>query len=163
MREVYKYTQFNCYIYRHWKTRALRRSWSLLLALNSSKLFSRASSNEGRPAVGLSTRNCFLLPQKASLALASSYFLRDLTKIDCTKRDQIYYVPRYTEHLPPQSRQRCGQSFGPQPHQQLMMQQFLHQTVTPVYPCLPSFFSTSSRHNKRSATTCTPITPQGSN
>ena len=77
MREVYTYKQLKCYWYPLWKTGALRQSRALLLAPDFSKLFSRATSNEGRPADGLSTANCFFLQQQDSLALASSYDIRD--------------------------------------------------------------------------------------
>ena len=42
-----------------WKTGTLRQSRPLLLAPVFSKLFSRAASNEGRLAEGLSTESCF--------------------------------------------------------------------------------------------------------
>ena len=63
MREVYSYKQLNCCIYPPWKTGAT--------APDFSKLHARADSNEVRLAVGLSTENCFFLPKKHSLAIAS--------------------------------------------------------------------------------------------
>ena len=59
MREVYTYIQLNGYWYPPRKTGALRRSRPLLPAPNFSNLFSRAASNEGRLADGLSKENCF--------------------------------------------------------------------------------------------------------
>ena len=66
---------------------------------------------------------------------------RDLTRIDCNMGDQAFHAPQHIAHLLPQQHQRCGQSYGVQSHQQLMMQQFLHQTNAPVY-LSPPFFVT---------------------
>ena len=122
-----------------WKTWAMRRSRLLLFSPDFSKLFPTAVSNEGRPADGLSTQNCFFLPQQDSPAVASSYSFRDLTKLNCNKGDQVYCVHRYTEQLPPQQPHKCAQPCEAQPHQQLMVQHFLHQTSGPVYLWLSSF------------------------
>ena len=129
MREVY--IQLNCYGYPPRKTGALRRSRSLFIAPDFLKLFSGAASNEGRLEDGLSKEKCFFLPQQDSLALAS--FFSSGTQIDCNKGDQAYHAPQHIAHLLPHRHQRCGKLCGVQPHQQLMMQQWLHQTNTPVF------------------------------
>ena len=125
----------------------------------TSQTFSREQLQMKTTSGQTFNKKWFFLPQQYSLALASSYSFRNLTKIDCNKRDEVYYVFWYTEHLPTQ-RQRGRQSCGAHLHQQLTMQQFLYQTIAPVHPWLSSFAWLKVGYHEP---TSTPIALQTSN
>ena len=145
-----------------WKNGALRQSRPLILAPEFSKLFSRAASNNGILADELSKEKCSFLPQQDSLALASSYFFLDSTQMDCNKGDQIFDDLQYIEHLLTQKHQKRRQSCWAPPYEQLMMQQFLHQTIAHRSCVSLTVFlrsTTFSRHDQRSAITGPTSTP----
>ena len=125
MREVYIYIQLNCYLLHRWKIGALRKSQPLLFAPWFPKLFSRAASNKGRLADGLSTEKCFLAATGLTCTRLSLLFPGlDKDRLQQGRPSLICSSTYWTSPTSTTSQE--------QPHQQLMMQQSLHQTIAPV-------------------------------